>query len=62
MFELAGDCAGGAGGGVGFLDLTEELRLANDPGVETGGDADEMARLVASRLAEAGATLTPFAG
>ncbi len=43
MFELAGDGAGGARGGEGLLDLAENLRLADDHGVEAGGDAEEMA-------------------
>ena len=43
MFELAGDGAGSARDGEGFFDLAEDLRLADDHGVEAGGDAEEMA-------------------
>ena len=43
MFELAGDGAGGAGDGEGLFDLAENLRLADDHGVEAGGHAEEMA-------------------
>ena len=42
-FERRGDGAGLARDGVGLLDLTEDLRLADDHGVERAGDAEEMA-------------------
>ena len=42
VLELAGDCSGGARRGEGFFDLAENLRLADDHGVEAGGDAEEM--------------------
>ena len=35
MLELAGDGASGAGDGESFLDLAEDLRLADDHGVQT---------------------------
>jgi hypothetical protein len=41
--ERGGDGADLAGDGVGLLDLAEDLGLANDHGVERGGDAEEMA-------------------
>ena len=41
--ERGGDGADLAGDGVGLLDLAEDLRLADDHGVERGGDAEEMA-------------------
>ena len=43
MLELAGDGAGGAGDGEGLFYLAENLRLADDHGVEAGGHAEEMA-------------------
>ena len=43
MFKLAADGAGCAGDGEGLLDLTKNLRFADDHRVETGGDAEEMA-------------------
>ena len=43
MFELAGDGASGAGDGKSVFDLAENLRFADDHGVEAGGDAEEMA-------------------
>ena len=42
-FERRGDGAGLARDGVGLLDLAEDLRLADDHGVERAGDAEEMA-------------------
>ena len=41
--EGGGDGADFAGDGVGVFDLAEDLRLADDHGVERGGDAEEMA-------------------
>ena len=41
--ERGGDGADLAGDGVGLLDLAEDLRLADDHGVERAGDAEEMA-------------------
>ena len=42
-FQRGGDGAGLARDGVGLLDLAEDLRLADDHGVERAGDAEEMA-------------------
>ena len=41
--ERGGDGADFAGDGVGLLDLAEDLRLADDHGVERAGDAEEVA-------------------
>jgi len=41
--ERAGDGADLAGDGVGLFDLAEDLRLADDHGIERTGDAEEMA-------------------
>ena len=43
VLELAGDGPGGARHGKGLLDLAENLRLADDHGIEAGGHAEEMA-------------------
>ena len=40
--KLGGDGADFAPGVVSILDLTENLRLADDHGIEAGGDAEEM--------------------
>src|SRR5580692_9415220 len=40
---MAGNGAGGARHGKGFLDLAKDLRLADDHGIQAGGDAEEMA-------------------
>ena len=42
-FERGGDGPGLTRDGVGLLDLAEDLRLADDHGVERAGDAEEMA-------------------
>ncbi len=41
--ERRGDGSDVAGDGVGLFDLAEDLRLADDHGVERAGDAEEMA-------------------
>ena len=54
-FERGGDGADLAGDGVGLLDLAEDLRLADDHGVERAGDAEEMADgLAIAELVEVG--------
>ena len=42
LIELRVDRAEGARGGVGFLDLTENLRLADHHGIQAGGDAEDV--------------------
>jgi hypothetical protein len=60
-FEVGGDGAGFAGDGVGLFDLTEDLGLADDHGVEGAGDAEEMAdRFALTELVEVG--LEEFGG
>src|SRR5580658_1788286 len=43
LFELPGHSAAGAGDSIGLFHLAEDLRLADNHGVEAGGDAEEMA-------------------
>ncbi len=43
VVEFAGDGAGGARYSEGLLDLAQNLRFADDHGIEAGGDAEEMA-------------------
>ena len=43
VIELRGDGSGGAGHGEGFFDLAENLRLADNHGIEARGHAEEMA-------------------
>ena len=42
LIELRIDRAEGARGGVGFLDLSQNLRLADHHGIQAGGDAEDV--------------------
>ena len=39
---MLADGSGGAGGVIGVFDLSEDLRFADDHGIQGGGDAEEM--------------------
>ncbi len=43
LVELSADGADGAGGGIGFLNLAENLRLADYHGIKAGSDAEQSA-------------------
>ena len=53
LIELRAHGADRAGGGIGFLDLAENLRLADDHRVEAGGDAEDVAdRFIFAKFVE----------